>query len=67
MYVRICSFTVLLVIVALDLAFGSMYRDSVPVTVDRICPTVAAATMLQLVKKYCIQCVMLHSVACMLV
>ena len=35
--------------VALDLAFSSMYRDTVPVTVDRICPTVAAATMLQLV------------------
>ncbi|XP_065906929.1 germ cell-less protein-like 1 [Dysidea avara] len=33
---------------ALDLAFSSMYRDIVPVTMDRICPTVAAATMLQL-------------------
>ena len=40
--------------VALDLAFSSMYRDTVPVTVDRICPTVAAATMLQLVCTTCV-------------
>ena len=31
-----------------------MYRDIVPVTVDRICPTVAAATMLQLVSVVCV-------------
>lgn len=46
--------------VALDLAFSSMYRDTVPVTVDRICPTVAAATMLQLVcipPVCCIACI----------
>ena len=53
---------VLIRITALDLAFSSMYRDTVPVTVDRICPTVAAATMLQLVCATCI-----CSYACMCV
>jgi BTB/POZ domain-containing protein 13 len=42
---------------ALDLALSSLYKDEVELTPSRICPTLAAASLLQLdgLKEHCVQ------------